>query len=109
MHGDEEYSANYFSLCGHVARMTINDPKRETSRMYVNKNMEWLRNLKKEVGSQSHRRLFRVWSWEQAVAQCVGTEWMKMAQDRAVWRLKAGEMIMWRKKTKNGGPGGYSF
>ena len=30
------------------------------------------------------------WRWEQAVAQCVGTEWVKVAQDRAVWRAKDG-------------------
>ena len=35
---------------------------------------------------------------------CVRTAWVKMAQGRAVWRSKAGEMIKWR-RTKNGGPG----
>ena len=61
--------------------MTVGDPMRETSRMCMNKNVEWLRNLKKEVGSQLHGRWFGVWRWEQAVALCVGTEWAKVAQD----------------------------
>ena len=102
LHGDEEYFANYFSWCGHVARMTASDPKCETCRMYLNKNKEWLRNLKNEVGSQCHGECgggSKRW-------HSVGTEWVKMAQYRAVWRSKAGEMIKWRKKV--GGPGVYS-
>ena len=75
--------ASYFLWCGHVARLTTADPQRETSRISTLKSMEWLRNLKKELGSQCHGRRFRVWRWEQAVAQCVGTEWSNVAQGRA--------------------------
>ena len=69
-----------------------------TSRILMLKNMEWLRNLKKELGSQCHGRRFRVWRWEQAVAQCVGTEWVNVAQDRVAWRAKVDAMIKWRKQ-----------
>ena len=79
--------------CRHVARVTNMDPKRATSRIFTLKNMEWLRRLKKELGSQCHGRRFRQWRWEQAVAQCVGTEWVKVAQDRAAWRAKMDAMI----------------
>ena len=79
--------------CGHVARVTNMDPKRATSRIFTLKNMKWLRRLKKELGSQCHGRRFRQWRWEQAVAQCVGTEWVKVAQDRAAWRAKMDAMI----------------
>ena len=79
LHGDEMYFASYFSWCGHVARLTKMDPQRETSCIFMLK-MDWLRNLKKELGSQCHGRRFRVWRWEQAVAQCVGTEWVKVAR-----------------------------
>ena len=79
--------------CGHVARVTNKDPKRATSRIFTLKNMEWLRRFKKEPGSQSHGRRFRLWRWEQAVVQCVGTEWVKVAQDRAAWRAKMDAMI----------------
>ena len=69
LHGDEMYFASYFSWCGHVARLIKMDPQRETSRIFTLKNMEWLRNLKKELGSQCHGPRFWVWRWEQAVAQ----------------------------------------
>ena len=36
-HGDETYFASYFSWCGHVARVTTRDPRRETSTLFVNK------------------------------------------------------------------------
>ena len=52
------------------------------------KNMVWLRNLKKELGSQCHGRRCRVWRWEQAVAQCVGTDWTNVAHDRMGWRTQ---------------------
>ena len=60
--------------------------------------MELLRNLNKEVGSQSYGRRFRVWRWDQAVALCAGTEWTKVAEDRATWRSKIDEMIKWKKQ-----------
>ena len=59
LHGDDMYFASYFLWCGHVARLTKADPQRETSRVFVLKNMAWLRNLKKELGSQCHGRRFR--------------------------------------------------
>ena len=60
--------------------MAGTDPTRDTSRQNMHTNMEWLLNMKKEVGSQCHGRRFMVWRWGQAVAQCVGTEWTKVAQ-----------------------------
>ena len=97
-HGDETYFARYFLWCGHVARMTVIDPMRETNRLFVHKNMEWLRNLKKEVGTQCHGRRLTVWMWEQAVAQCVGTDLTKVPQDRAEWRSKVNDMTEWKKQ-----------
>ena len=102
LHGDDMYFASYFSSCGHVARLTKVDPQRETSRIYIPNYMEWLRSLKKELGSQCHGRRFRVLRWEQAVAQCVGTDWTNVAQDRMEWRAKMDAMIKWRTQ-KNGG------
>ena len=61
-------------------------------------NMEWLRKLRKELGSQCHGRRFRVWRWEEAEAQCVGTEWSNVAQDRLGWRAKMDAMIKWREQ-----------
>ena len=58
-HGDETYFASYFS-CGHIAHITMRDPKRDTSKLYLHKNMAWLRSLKKELGTQCHGRSFRV-------------------------------------------------
>ena len=40
---------------------------------------------------------FRVWR-EQAVAQCLGTDWTNVAQDRMGWRAKMDAMIKWRKQ-----------
>ena len=54
LHGDEMYFACCFSWCSHVARLTKADPQRETSRIFMLKNMEW-----KELGSQCHERRFR--------------------------------------------------
>ena len=34
-HGDETYFASYFSWCSHVARITVRDPKRETSNLFL--------------------------------------------------------------------------
>ena len=98
LHRDEVYFASCFSWCGHVARVTTMDPQRETSPTFTLKNMEWLRNLKKELGSQCHGRRFRVWRWKQAVAQCVATEWVKVALYRAAWRAKMDAMGKWRKQ-----------
>ena len=61
LHGDE-CTLQATSRGGHVARLTKADPQRETSRIFMLKNMEWLRDLKKELGSQCHGRGFRVWS-----------------------------------------------
>ena len=98
LHGDETYFASYFSWCGNVARLTKADPKREMSQIFMQKNLEWLRNLKTELGSQRHGRRFRVWRREQAVVQCAGTDWTKLAQDRLAWRAKTDAMIKWRKQ-----------
>ena len=101
LHGDETYFASYFSWCGHIARITTRDPRRETITPFVkqNTNMAWLGNLKKELGTQCHGRRFRVWRWEQAVVQCLGDEWVKVAQNNIVWRSKLEEIIN-RKKRK---------
>ena len=32
------------------------------------------------------------------MAQCVGTEWVKVAQDRAAWRAKMDAIIKWSKQ-----------
>ena len=73
----------------------------ETSRIFTLKLMEWLRNLQKDLGSQGHGRRFRVWRWEQTVAQCVGTEWVQVAQVRVAWKAKmdANDQV---DKTENG-------
>ena len=40
--------------------MTVLDPVRETSRLFKHKkNMEWLHNLKREVGSHTFRAVAR--------------------------------------------------
>ena len=78
--------------------MTVIDPIRTTCRLYMHNNMEWLRNLKNEVGSPCHGRRFRVWRWEQAVGHCEGTEWTNVAQDRVVWPSKIVEMVKWKKQ-----------
>ena len=67
-HGDETYFANYFSWCGHIARITTRDLKRETSNLLLHTHMEWLRSLYKDWGSQCHGRRFSVCRWGQAVA-----------------------------------------
>ena len=91
LRGDELKFASYFSWCGHVARVTKKWARNvKRVRIFTLKNMEWLRTLKNELGSQYHGRRFRVWRWEQAAAQCVGTEWVKVAQDRMVWRAEDG-------------------
>ena len=91
----ETYFASYFSWCGHVA---VTDTTRGTSGLYMHKNMEWLRKMRKEVGSQYHGRRSRVWRREQAVAQCAGTEWTKVARDRTAWHSQIHEMKKWRKQ-----------
>ena len=63
LHADETYFAQYFSWCGHVARISTRYPTRETSRMYMNKNIAWLHDLKKELGTQCQGHRFRVWRW----------------------------------------------
>ena len=87
-HGDETYFASYFSWCGHIARITTRDPKRETSKLFLHKNTAWLRSLKKEMGTQCHGRRFRVWRWEQAVVQRLGEEWGKTAQKQYCMALQ---------------------
>ena len=37
-HGDETYFASCFSWCGHIAHITMRDPKRETSILFLHKN-----------------------------------------------------------------------
>ena len=36
-YGDEIFFASYFSWCGHIARITTRDPKRETSNIFARK------------------------------------------------------------------------
>ena len=60
-HGDEVHFASFFSWCGHIARITMRDPKSETSKLFLHNSLKWLQNLKKELGSQCHERRFRVW------------------------------------------------
>ena len=72
----------------------MRDPNRETSNLFLHKNMAWLRGLKEELGTQYHGRRFGVWRWEQAVAQCHGDEWVKLAQNSIVWRSKL-EYVNW--------------
>ena len=54
--------------------------------MYMNKNIAWLRDLKKELRTQCHGRRFRVWRWEQAVTQCVWEKWTEKAQKSSMER-----------------------
>ena len=54
--------------------------KSYTCTLFFNKNVAWLRNLKKELSTQCHGGRFRVWRWEQGVVQCLGDEWVKVAQ-----------------------------
>ena len=49
------------SSSGHIAKISTRDPGRETSKMYMNKNISWLRELKKELGTQCHGGRFLVW------------------------------------------------
>ena len=102
LHGDETYFAQYFSWCGHIARITTRDPGRETSKMYMNKNIAWLRDLNKELGTQCHGRRFRVWTWELAVAQCFGEKWVEKARSNTGWRAKQEEMTCWIKQKVGG-------
>ena len=44
--------------------------------LYSCTNVAWLRNLKKELGTQC----FRVWRWEQAVVQCLGDESVRVVK-----------------------------
>ena len=86
LHADETYFARYFSWCGHIARISTRDPTRETSRMYMNKNIAWLHDMKKELCAQFHGRRFRVWRLEQMVTRCVGEKWTERAQNFVGWR-----------------------
>ena len=36
--------------------------------------------------------------WEQALAQCLGYEWVNVAQNSTVWRSKLEEMIIGKKQ-----------
>ena len=84
IHGDDTYFASCFSWCGHIARIATRDSKREKGKLFLHRNMARLRCLKKELGTQCHGRRFRVWRWEQAVAQCLGDEWVNTAQNSTV-------------------------
>ena len=74
------------SSSGHIARISTRDPGRETSKMYMNKNISWLCELKKELGTQCHGRRFLVWRWEQAATQCVGEKWTGKTQNNTGWK-----------------------
>ena len=49
-HGDDISFARYFSWCGRIARITTRDPGRETSRMYMNKNIAFSSGFEKGIG-----------------------------------------------------------
>ena len=50
-HGDDTWLlSTSLSWCGHIARITTRDPGRETSRMYMNKHVAWLRDFLKGAG-----------------------------------------------------------
>ena len=87
-HGHETYFASYFSWCGHC---TDHDERSEKG--IKQENMVWLQSLTKELGSQCHGRRFRVWRWEQAMAQCLGNKLVNVAQHSIVWRSKLEELI----------------
>ena len=52
------------------------------------------------TGHPCHGRRFRVWRWEQAVVQCLGDEWVKVAQNNTVRRSKLEENDKLEKKRK---------
>ena len=85
---------------------TLHGSRREIRRgkqtsYFCTQNAMWLQSLKKELGSQCHGRRFRVWRWEQAVVQCLGYEWVKVAQNSTVWRSKLEEVVNWKKTKKD--------
>ena len=55
LNGDETQFASYFSWCGHVARLRKADPKRETSQIFMLKNLG--------VAAQSEERARIPMSW----------------------------------------------
>ena len=71
---------------GKYKRLTKSDPQRKASRIFM-KNL-W--NLNKVLGC-------REWRWEQVVAQCLGTDWTNVTQDRMGWKNKMHAMIKCRK------------
>ena len=94
LHGDETHFAQYFSWCGQEQEMRREIlEERQVKCMYMNKNIAWLRDKKKDLGTQCRGRRFRVWRWEQAVAQCVGDKWTEKTQKNTGWREKQEEMI----------------
>ena len=54
LHGDETYFAQYFSWCGHIARLVTRDPARETSNMFLKKH---------DVASQFEEGVGHTMSW----------------------------------------------
>ena len=99
LHGDETYFASYFSWCGHVARLTKVDPQRETSRIFTLKNVEWLRNLKREFGSQQcHRRRVRGVEMEAGSGTVSGHRLDERGTGSDGWRANMDAMIKWKNK-----------
>ena len=93
--GDETYFGSYFSWCGHIARITTRDPKRETSKLFLHKNNAWLRSLKKETGTQCHGTPF------QSLEVGAGREsmsWRRVGKDGTKqygMALQVGKLINW--------------
>ena len=56
--------------------------------------------LEERTGLALSRTSFQILEVEQAVTQCLGCEWVKLAQHNAVWRSMLEEMINGKKKKK---------
>ena len=101
LHGEETYFESSFASCGHVARLTKTDLQRETSRIFMLKSMEWLRNLKKE---------FIPMSWTPVQGCGVGGGRCAVCWHRFGERVRGSEGVVGQdrcddqvEKTRNGG------
>ena len=88
LHGDKAYF-----WCGRAARMTVTDPRETKSIVHAQKHGV---AAETEAGSGFTMPRSSLHGQEVAVAQCVGTEWPNVAQDRTVWRSKIDEMTWWK-------------
>ena len=100
LQGQANFPHSFCSIFSHGVDISY-ELRRETQEgrqagCIVIKNMAWLRNLKRELGTRCHGRRCRVWRWEQAVAQCICEKWTEEAQSNTGWRAKLEEMICWR-------------